>query len=89
MLTNFTASTPSLIPPLFSFLYFHTRCILRCVQHLQFLGGEPGERSVPGGPQLQPGLAAAPQHAAAQPEPAAAQPAGHTSGPAAEAAQQV
>lgn len=66
------------------------RCLLRRVQHLQLLGGEPrGQRPVPGGAQLQCDLTAAPQHATAQPEPTAAQPAGHAPGPAAEAAQQV
>lgn len=63
------------------------RCLLRCLQHLQFLGRESGGWSVPGGPQLQPRFASASQHPAAQHEPAAAQPPGCPPGPTAETAQ--
>lgn len=65
------------------------RCILGRIPHLQFLGGESGGRSVPGGSKLQPDLPPDSQQAAAQLKPPAAQPAGLTPGPAAETAQQV
>lgn len=55
--------------------FFHTflsfsssRCLLRGFQHLQFLGRESGWWPIPGGPQLQHGLPATPQHTPSQPD---------------------